>query len=40
MLSSPLRGERPAYAAVRKEESDRRTPQSVKRRASGICRSR
>ena len=39
MRCSPQRGERPAYAAVRKEESVRHTPQSVERGATGIRRS-
>ena len=39
MLSSPLRGERRAFDAVRKEESVQHTPQSVERRSSGIRRS-
>ena len=36
MLSSPLRGERPAFAAGRLEESVRHSPQSLQRRESGI----
>ena len=40
MLSSPLRGEGPAFSAGRREESVRHSQRAAERRASGFAAGR